>query len=92
MKKFAQILYDKSHWIFETKEKPEFAPDIVLVDITGNTDVQEGWDYDSETGVFSEPTYEPVEPVETAPSLEDMQTQTLLNTEYLVVMSELTNL
>lgn len=92
MKRFAQILYDKAHWIFEAGDKPEFAPDIVLVDITGNTEVQEGWDYDSTTGVFTELVYEPVEPIEPQPTSEKIQTQTLLNTEYLVIMSELTNL
>lgn len=35
---------------------------------------------------------ESVEPVEPQPSSEEIQTQTLLNTEYLVIMSELTNL
>lgn len=32
------------------------------------------------------------DPVEHQPTPEDMQMQTLLNTEYLVIMSELTNL
>lgn len=31
-------------------------------------------------------------PIELQPTLEEMQTQALLNTEYLVVMSELTNI
>jgi len=31
MKKFAQILYNKAHWVFEAEVKPEFSPDIVLV-------------------------------------------------------------
>lgn len=38
------------------------------------------------------PEPEPIEPTEPQPTPEDMQTQTLLNTEYLVIMSELTNL
>lgn len=33
----------------------------------------------------------PPEPVEPKPTLEELQTQTLLNTEYLVTMSELSN-
>jgi len=46
MKKFAQILYGKAHWIFEAEVKPEFSPDIVLVEITDlATQPQEGWDY-----------------------------------------------
>lgn len=44
--KFAQILHNKVHWIFESNEKPEFAPNIILVDITNfNSQPQEGWDY-----------------------------------------------
>lgn len=92
MERFAQIEYSKAHWIFEAEEIPEFAPNIVLVDITGNTEVKEGWDYESATGVFTEPIYELVEPIEPQPTSEEIQTQTLLNTEYLVIMSELTNL
>ena len=52
MERFAQIEYSKAHWIFEAEEIPEFAPNIVLVDITGNTEVKEGWDYDSATGIY----------------------------------------
>lgn len=69
MKKFAQILHNKAHWIFEAEEKPEYAPDIVLVDITDKLDIQEGWDYDSETGVFTEPVRP--EPIEVEPSIEE---------------------
>lgn len=90
MKKFAQILYKKAHWIFEADEKPDFAPNIILVDITGRNDIQEGWNYSSETGEFMAPVIP--YPVEPQPTLEEMQAQTLLNTEYLVVMSELSNL
>lgn len=32
------------------------------------------------------------EPIELMPTLEDMQMQTLLNTEYLVILSEISNL
>lgn len=42
-----------------------------------------------EDGTFIDP--EPI-PIELIPTLEDMQMQTLLNTEYLVIMSELNNL
>lgn len=34
----------------------------------------------------------PIDTIEPQPTLEEIQTQTLLNTEYLVVMSELTNI
>lgn len=64
MKKFAQILYNKAHWVFEAEEKPEFHESIIILDITDKPEVQEGWDYDEETGNFTEPVYEeiPVEP------------------------------
>ena len=87
--KFAQILYDKAHWIFEAGEKPEFAPNIVLVDITSKPDVQEGWDYNNETGEFTAPVIPEPTPIEPQPTVEEMQAQTLLNTEYLVSRSEL---
>lgn len=87
--KFAQILYDKAHWIFEADEKPEFAPNIVLVDITSKPDVKEGWDYNRETGEFTTPIIPEPAPIEPQPTVEEMQAQTLLNTEYLVSRSEL---
>ncbi|TKI72023.1 hypothetical protein FC756_03170 [Lysinibacillus mangiferihumi] len=89
MKRFAQILYEQAHWIFEADEKPEFAPDIVLVDITGRNDIQEGWDYNRETGEFTAPIVPEPTPIEPQPTVEEMQAQTLLNTEYLVSRSEL---
>lgn len=90
MKKFVQIYNNKAWWIFEAEEKPEFAPDIVIKEITGlNPQPQEGWDYTEATNTFTEPT---LEPIELQPTLEEIQTQALLNTEYLVVMSELTNI
>lgn len=87
--KFAQVLFDKAHWIFEAEEKPEFAPNIVLVDITSKPDVQEGWDYNRETGEFTAPVIPEPTPIEPQPTVEEMQAQTLLNTEYLVSRSEL---
>jgi len=53
--KFCQIENNKAHWIFEASIKPDFAPNIVIKDITGNTEIKEGWDYNSVTGVFSAP-------------------------------------
>lgn len=88
--KFAQILYDKVHWIFEADKKPEFAPNIVLVDITGNNDIQEGWDYIGGTGEFTIPVLpNPIEPINPTPTIEEMQAQTLINTEYLIAMNEI---
>lgn len=92
MRRFVQIYNNKAWWIFEAEEKPEFAPDIVLMDITGRDDIQEGWDYNEETGEFSKSMPIIVPPIELQPTLEEMQTQALLNTEYLVIMSELNTL
>lgn len=55
MKRFAQIEYGKAHWVFEAEEKPEFAPNIVLIDITDRPEIQEGWAYDELTGDFTPP-------------------------------------
>ena len=55
MYKYAQILYGKAHSIFEHEHplevlvKEYFAPNIILVDITNQPNVQEGWDYDGFT-------------------------------------------
>lgn len=54
MKKFAQILNNKAHWIFESEERPKFATNIVLIEITGNIEVKEGWNYNEGTKTFCE--------------------------------------
>jgi len=90
--RLAQILNGKAHWIFKAEAVPEFAPDIVIKDISANPEIQEGWIYDVVTDTFSAPLVVFVEPVEFQPMMEEMQVQTLLNTEYLVIMSELSNL
>ena len=63
MKKFVQIYNGKAHWIFESEEMPQFALDIILVDITSNNEVQEGWDYNSETGLFTPHIEVPIVPI-----------------------------
>ena len=60
MLRIAQILWGKAHWITEMEEIPDWPPDpegnkIVFVDITEKPEVQEGWDYDAETGIFTAP-------------------------------------
>lgn len=87
--KFAQVLYERAHWIFEADEKPEFAPNIILVDITNKPDVKESWDYNSETGDFTAPVIPEPIPEEPQPTLEEMQAQTLLNTEMLLLQKEI---
>lgn len=85
--KFAQVLFDKAHWIFEAEEKPEFAPNIVLVDITSKPDVQEGWDYNRETGEFTAPVIPEPTPIE--PQIDEIQAKILVNTETLLAIKEL---
>lgn len=48
MKKFAQVLGNKLHWKFEQERAPDFAADILIVEITGIApEPQEGWEWDS---------------------------------------------
>lgn len=53
--RFAQVLNNKVHWIFESEEEPQFAPNIILVEITGRQDVEVGWIYNEELDIFVEP-------------------------------------
>jgi len=52
MNRFAQILYDKAHWVFQSDEtidelRARFSPDCLFVDITAiSPQPQEGWAYD----------------------------------------------
>lgn len=98
--RIAQILYNKAHYIFEAAKIPDWPPYPdgtlpLLIDITDKPEVQEGWLYDPETGEFSEPVYEEPGPApidQHEPTLEEMQAQTLLNTEFLVVLAEITQM
>lgn len=56
MKKYVQILNGKAHWIFESETVPQFAPNIVLVEIPLASPVKEGWLYNNVTGEFTAPT------------------------------------
>lgn len=84
---FAQILNGKVHWIFEDVKKPEFAPNIKLVDITGNSDVQEGWNYDAETQTFLQP--EPQSELDPKATIEEVAEETLLETKYQTFLLEM---
>lgn len=63
MARWAQIQDGKAHWIFDADEKPVFAPYITVVPC--GQDVQEGWDYDVESGIFIQPpqTIKPPDPL-----------------------------
>lgn len=87
MKKFAQILNKKAHWIFESEEKPEFAPNIVLVEITGQDHVCEGWDYDG--GVFTAPIIVVPEPIDPQPSTDEIIRANYLETQYQTALLEM---
>lgn len=95
MKRFAQIEGNRVHWVFESEERPEFAPNIILVEVTGLSPTpQEGWSYNPETGKFSEPIIE--EPTELRPTLEEklarmeqqLQDQSLIQLEVLATIFE----
>ncbi|WP_039044185.1 hypothetical protein [Sporosarcina sp. ZBG7A] len=85
--RYAQILHNKVHWIFESEEKPQFAPNIVLVDITDKPDVQEGWDYDEVTGVFTQPI--PIEPEPLEPTELEVISNYVLDVDYRLAMIEM---
>jgi len=58
--RFAIILDNKAHHIFEQDIKPVFGPDpegnpIIAIDITDRPEVQVGWLYDVETDDFTKP-------------------------------------
>lgn len=55
MRKFAQILNDKVHYVFESENKPEVSNEIILIDITGKNKIKEGWNYNIYDKTFSEP-------------------------------------
>lgn len=75
MKKFAQIYNNKAWWIFDADTMPQFAPGIVIKDITNVTpQPQEGWGYNASTDTFSGP----VVPV---PTLADAQASKITQIE-----------
>lgn len=84
---YAQILDSKAHWIFEADEKPEFAPNIVLVNITDKTEIQEGWNYNALTGEFTPPNIP--DPVEPQPTIEE---KILAENQYQTMLLEITSI
>ena len=89
MKRFAQIIDNKVYYIYVEEQRPPFPDDVLLIDVTDQPEVQEGWDYDAKTGEFTASVAPEPTPIKPQPTLEEMQAQTLLNTEYLVSKSEL---
>lgn len=89
--KFAQIVDGKVHYIFEADIPPNFASNIVLVDISEVTPSPlYGYIYDEEANIFIEPPIVPIMPIiPIPPSAEEIQMQILLNSEFMIIMSEL---
>ena len=59
--KIAQILHNKAHWIFESDKFPSYPPSpngeaLLFIDISDKLNVNEGWEYNEETGEFTPPT------------------------------------
>lgn len=78
--KIAQIADSRVHYIFEADVMPNFAPNIILKDITGRDDIKEGWDYNEKNNTYSEHVDIPVEPITPQPTNQevmDMQTTVL---------------
>lgn len=84
MGRYAQILHNSAHWIFESKERPVFPPNIVLVDITDKPEVQEGWDYNELTDTFIEPT-----PFLPAPTETELLQDYVMDVDFRLAMMEL---
>jgi hypothetical protein len=76
--RYAQILNNKLHWIFETDEtleqlKNRFAPDIVFVEV--GPEVQEGWDWDGKKAI-------PPKPVDPLIAIREKRNQLLVESDW----------
>ncbi len=84
---YAQLNADNVVEGFSRLSSEMIVENMVLIN---DIEVELGNRYDTVTQTFTPPEPEPTPDPQL--TLEEMQMQTLLNTEYLVVMSELTNL
>lgn len=96
MKKFVQIVGNTAYWIFEAEELPPYPNPEDFLNITGRDDIQEGWDYNEETGAFTAPVVpdptesEPVQTVEERlEQLELTAAHTQLQVDYIAFLTEL---
>lgn len=76
--RYAQILNNKIHWIFETEEsidqiRNRFAPDIVFASV--GAEVQEVWNWDGEKAIAPEP-------VDLMPEIRAKRNQLLLESDW----------
>lgn len=80
----------------ESDIKPVLTNDYLVLegDKYDVSNIKEGYIYNrkKDTFIFAERTFSNVETPTVQPTLDDVQMQILLNTEYLVVMSELTTI
>jgi len=72
MQRYAQICDGKVYWIFESEETPIFASDIKIINISGNNEVKEGWNYNADTEQFAPPVIVPIVPVVVQPTNQDV--------------------
>ena len=89
MKRYCQIKDGICWWIFESETPPEFAPDIVIKDIsdTKYDYVREGFTYDETTDRFNEPVI-PVPIMPTQPDLHAITQDTLIEEKYQTLLME----
>ena len=77
--KYCQIIDNKAHWVFESDTIPQFAPNIIIKDITDiNPQPQEGWDYDEVTDTFTEPKVLPITPIAHQPTNQEIADNQLI--------------
>lgn len=94
MKRIAVLLDNVVQFIYTSEESFGYVTPFVEVDITEyQGDVGDYYVYDEEAKTFSkgeapQPEPEPETPVEPIPTAEEVQLQTLLNTEYLIALSK----
>ena len=90
MKRFAELRPGTNivHYIHETEEKPEFHPSFVLIDVTEVEGIQEGYLYDEASGLFYKGEAQVPDSEPPADPYQEMQLQTLLNTEMLLIYKE----
>lgn len=91
--RIVQILDNQAHWIFEAEEMPKFPPDIegnpiVLIDISDQPEIEEGWDYDEATETFR-PPLEPEPEPEPEPETVSIEEEILYETKYQTLLLEM---
>ena len=91
MKRYCQIKDGICWWIFESETPPEFAPDIIIKDISAEKyqAVQEGWTWDEKTDMFYAPKQPIVPEPTTQPDLQSMTQESLMEQQYQTSLLEM---